>query len=189
MRPTFRSFSIFLSAAAWVSLSGCGILIGNTRPVEERSESYVVGDLAAVNPKWIRVKPIPKDQASSTDREETEVSDVTYHSTETESVIALNSSCRPSFGNPQHTLNLATQQLLMGMSHITERLEQSGDIAQTQGLETTIHGLISGRNFKMRVIVLKKGTCLYDLMYLSEPDQFPLHEKEFSYFVSSLRLK
>ena len=187
MKSTTHFISCLIIASASVSLTGCGILIGNTRPVVEKSENYLVDDLTAKNPKWVKLDQTPKGKSS--DDELTETSDIAYKSTETESVIALNSACRPSFATKPKDLKVFTQQLLMGMSGVTEKLQQQVDIAETHGLETTIHGLLNGGNVKMKVIVLQKGTCLYDLMYLSQPDKFQLHEKEFSHFVSSLRLK
>jgi hypothetical protein len=170
--------------------SGCGILLGNQRPVAERSETYQVADLTKNNPKWVRIEGAGHGDMDAEEAEDkADLSDIAYRSTETESVIALNSACRPSYALKDKDLHLFTNQLLMGFSSISSRTEEPVTLSGTPALETTLEGSYSGQKVKTRVVVLKKGTCLYDLMYLSQPQSFPSQEEEFKTFVASLHLK
>ena len=48
-----------LLALLLMMLAGCGtgVLIGNVKPVDEKSESYGVMDLTKGNPDWIKLDP------------------------------------------------------------------------------------------------------------------------------------
>jgi hypothetical protein len=183
----FHSKLLYLPLS--LALSGCGVLIGNQRPLVERAENYRIADLAKENSKWVRLESQPKKQDDDADEgEKTEFSDMAFRSTETEAVIALNTACRPSYARKEKDLRLFTNQLLMGIDRVRSRNEENVQIATKPALQTTLEGSLNGRNIKMKVVVLKSSDCLYDLMYLSEPTQFPKQEEEFNHFVSSLRL-
>lgn len=171
-------------------LNGCGVLIGNTRPVSEKSQQYQIEQLHLKNPDWSKLDSKAKqpgaDEAAS---EPTEYSDLAFRSKKTEAVIALNSACRPSYATHPKDLKLLAEQLFMGISDVTENTEVPLQIGDVPALQKTLQGRLGRSKIKMRVIVLRKETCLYDLMYLSHPDQFPLQEEEFSHFVASLRFQ
>ena len=62
------------------TLGGCGILLGNVRPAEEKAKNYSVADLSRGNSnEWTRLEdPMGADEA--------------YQSKKTSAVIAVNSS-------------------------------------------------------------------------------------------------
>jgi hypothetical protein len=41
----------------------------------------------------------------------------------------------------------------------------------------------------LRTFVLRRGDCVYDLMYVARPDRFAENEQDFSRFADSLKLK
>src|SRR5690606_25049571 len=112
-----------------------------------------------------------------------------YQSEADNSIISLNSACRPSFARQDQDLFDHTKQLLFGISDISFKSEEPITIQDTPALQTTIQGKLSGEPMMLRTVVLKHHDCLYDLMYISRPDNFENSIGEFDQFVSSLRLR
>jgi hypothetical protein len=193
-----RSIVLLLLALPTLGLyaSGCAVVIGNVRPEDQKSDSYGVADLTKTNPDWVRLDPKKGDGSDNYDPNTTptEVSDVAYQSKATSSVISLNSACRPNREVPEgrtipEDLRALTDVLLLGASKVTLRTETSLTLQSSPALETTIMGLINGETVEIRAVVLRRRTCIYDLLYVSRPVSFAAHEPEFSQFVASLRLK
>src|SRR5689334_22833806 len=86
-----RFFPITLIFAAMV-FSSCSVLVGNVKPVDEKSENYGVADLSKENADWVRVEGEKSAKSAETN---TEVADVAFQSKQTASIISLNSACRP----------------------------------------------------------------------------------------------
>jgi len=174
-----------------LSVPGCGLLVGNIRPVDEKAENYKVIDLGARNSDWIKLEPSQEEQkhASDTATSLTEISDLGFQSKKTASIISLNSACRPTLENQEQDLRGFTQLLLLGISEITLREEKNLTLSGTPALETTVQGKMNNEPVMLRTVVLKKQHCLYDLMFVSRPESFQTHESDFSAFVSSLQLR
>src|SRR5262249_5978136 len=124
----------------------------------------------------------------------TEVSDVAYQSKKTASVISLNSACRPSNIKPENKsveadLRSLTDVLLLGAHDVTLRDEREATVQGTPALQTTMRGSMNGEEVMIRTVVLRRKTCIYDLVYVARPNTFATNEQDFSHFVSSLRLK
>src|SRR6185312_16375901 len=104
-------FALALVSLFSLFASGCGVLLGNTRPVAERSETYQVADLAKNNSKWVRIEGGGHGDMDAEEAEDkADLSDLAYRSTDTGSVIALNSACRPSYGRKEKNLRIFTNQ-------------------------------------------------------------------------------
>jgi hypothetical protein len=175
--------SLFSLAAFLAGLSGCGLILGNVKPLTERSETYGIADLALENPSvWMQLSSTTKDESQ-------EVPDVAFQSAKTSSIISLNSACRPKFGREEQDLKSFSDQLFLGISDVTLREEKQSDFQRSHALETTIQGKLNGEPMMLRTVVLRNGNCLYDLMYIARPEVFDVHEKDFSHFVASLRLR
>lgn len=170
-------------------LSGCGILLGNVKPVTEKSDHYEVMELSQVNKDWVKLtlEEITADDPSN-EPVESQPSDVAYQSNRTASIISLNSACRGRNEDQSKSLRELTDLLFLGITNITFRDEQSRSLAGVAALETTVEGHLNGEPMKLRTIVLRQGRCLYDLMFVSRPQHFPEQEQDFSSFVSSLKL-
>lgn len=167
-------------------LNGCGtgVLIGNVKPVDKKSESYGVMDLTKGNPDWIKLET-PQDATMTS----TEVSDVAFQSKGTASIVSLNSACRESKEYENKDLRSLTNVLLLGASDVTLRDEQDLTVSGTPALQTTIKGTINGEKIMLRTVVIKRRSCVYDLVYVARPQTFDAHVEDFSHFVASLRLK
>lgn len=176
-------------------LDGCStgqVLIGNVKPVDEKSESYGVMDLSKGNPDWLKLdpktedtNPTPQDAATTS----TEIADVAFQSKSTAAIISLNSACRDSKDYENKDLRTLTHVLLLGSSDVTLRDEKEYSISGSPALQTTIEGKINGEKVMLRTVVIKRQTCVYDLVYVARPQTFDAHVEDFSHFVASLRLK
>jgi hypothetical protein len=186
-----------LCLALILSGSGCGILIGNTPAVDRKSDSYGIAELDKETPDWQKLDP--KQAGAGTDSSDssttaTEVSDVAYQSKKTSAVISLNSACRPSNAKPENKsveadLRELTDVLLLGANNVTLRDERSATVQNTPALQTTFRGSMNHEEVMIRTIVLRRNTCIYDLVFVARPDTFAINEQEFTHFVASLRLK
>lgn len=186
----WQAFGLILLTLGALAQSGCGVLIGNVKPVEEKSTSYGVAELSKESKDWIRLDPTKVDGSAKEDGETpTEVSDVAYQSRKTASIISLNSACRPTLSHDQQDLRSLTNLLFLGMTNVSYRNEQGLELQGTPALQTTIRGRLNAEDMMLRTIVLRRGPCIYDLLYLARPNHFADQELDFSHFVASLRLK
>jgi hypothetical protein len=181
----------------FLSASGCGVLIGNTPPADQKSDSYGIAELSKESPDWQKLDP--KQAGAGADIGDptttpTEVSDVAYQSKKNASVISLNSACRPSNARPENKsveedLRSLTDVLLLGANNVTLRDERPLVVQNTPALQTTLRGAMNREIVMLRTVVLRRNTCIYDLVYVARPDTFAANEQEFTHFVASLRLK
>lgn len=198
-RTLLRLISAIAVAITTAStLSGCGILFGNVKPVEDKSPDYGVEDLSRTDPTWKKLDALDvqnaedsSDAASGQPGDSTPppVSDVAFQSSKTASIISLNSMCRASGIRLERDLKTFTEQLFLGMTQITERTDENLSIENELALQTTLRGTLDGRDVRMRTIVLKKNNCIYDLMLVAQPSTFSTDETTFQRFVTSLRLR
>jgi len=176
-----------------VTSSGCGLLLGNIKPVDEKSETYGVADLSKENPaEWTRLDPSATDKntpdAQAPDSRSSEISDVVYQSKKTAATISINSACRT--GDEAETdLRKISDLLFLGISDVTLRDEKPLQLQGTPALQTTLIGNLNHERVQIRTVVLKRSDCVYDVIYLAPPQSFSKNEKDFAHFVDSLRLK
>lgn len=178
----------FLCLTQW----GCSLLIGNIKPVEEKSTTYGIQDLSKVDPDWVKFNSTPKTSLEAGTPEsgtpESGISDVAYQSKKNASIISINSACK-NYPQKENTLKELTRELLLGISDITRLEERSLTVSDTPALETTLKGKIDHEEMMLRTVVLHRLNCVYDLMFVARPDHFNANLEDFSRFVSSLRLK
>ena len=177
-RASLFAFVVLTSAS-----SGCGLLLGNIKPADEKSEGYGIMDLAQRNPDW---KKLPSSKEATNDAA---ASDVAYQSATTSSVISLNSACRPTIATEERDLKAYTDQLFLGIREVTHREEKSSVVQGVPALETTLTGKVDGEMTEIRSVVVRRGECVYDLMYVARPEHFPANEADFAQFVASLKLR
>ncbi len=169
--------------------TNCSLLIGNIKPVEEKSKSYGVLNLSKENSDWIKLSSkTTMDLMSETESPESGISDVAYQSKKNASIISMNSACK-SYPQKNKDLKELARELLLGISDITPIEERNIIVAHVPALETTLKGKIDHEEMAFKTVVLNRVNCVYDLMYIARPDRFKDHLDDFSRFVSSLRLK
>lgn len=187
----FKSSILILLVAS----SGCSVVVGNIKPLEEKSTAYGVADLSSSNPDWKKLDPAKttaqNESVKVQDVSPTEVSDVAYQSSSTASIISLDSACRLSADalRPSQDLRSLTDLLLLGITDVTYRSERGMEVQKTPALETTIKGSLNGELMQIRTVVLKRQNCVYDLVYMARPTHFESQLADFSHFVASLRLR
>jgi hypothetical protein len=165
--------------------SGCSVLIGNVKPVGEKSESYQVLRLDQSDPNWLSV-----DTNSSQEKDDKEVlesSDLAYQSQRSSSIISLNSSCRRSLEHSPRSLRQFTDALLLGIREIELRQERELKLDGSPALETTLQGTLGQRTSRIRTIVVKKGMCVYDFMLIARIDRFGQDLPTFEKFTNSFK--
>jgi hypothetical protein len=177
-------------------LNACGtlsLLLGNEKPVDEKSKSYQVNDLSLGNPDWTKLDPSTLAGSPKTldapDSSATWVSDVTYLSRKDASVISLNSSCEP--GATPTDLRASSEAFFYGIQEVTYRREIGTAVRDIPALETTVRGKFypDPRNSMMlRTVVFRRGSCIFDFIYLAAPEDFGRDVSTFSSFVTSFRL-
>lgn len=169
--------------AALIPLSGCGVLIGNTKPVETKADDYGITDLSANDSKWIKLP------SNENDLQSTDISDTAFQARDTGAIISINSACRTQKSPGAISLRESSQLLVMGMTDITYEERKDIAVQNRPALETTIEGKMNAQPTKIRTVVVQKNDCLFDLMYIARPEVFVRHEDEFRRFLLSLRLK
>jgi len=180
LKPFCRS-QIFLVSLITAALhSGCGVLVGNVKPTTEHDEQYHLMDIAAEEPGWKLLSP----PSSSSDESH---SDVAYQSEKTASIISLTSACGKGPETESNDLKHYTDLLLMGFNSTESKTERALQLGRQDALETTVEGTMNHEPTRVRTVVLKKDLCVYDLMYISRPVNFSVHENLFSRFVNSFR--
>jgi len=185
-----------LTLSAQLFLSGCSVVVGNVKPLDEKSTEYGVMDLSRSNQDWKKLDPAKTaaqgESVKVQDVNPTEVSDVAYQSVSTASIVSLDSACRaadPEKPYPERDLKTLTDLLLLGITDVTLREERGMEVQKTPGLETTIQGKLNGEPMKLRTVVVKRQNCVYDLVYMARPQFFEKQLVDFSHFVASLRLR
>jgi hypothetical protein len=186
-----------ISLCALGTLQGCGLLVGNVRPVDEKSDDVDYLNITREFPDWKKLSAPPREIGDTQDPDTTDQFDVAFQRPTTSSVISLNSACRPSqkWGDTQNQeqqvlrLKEVTQQLLLGFSGVSNREERLTQLDGGLALETTMQGRMADRTVKIRAVVSRRGDCVYDLMYISRPDTFGTDEPAFARFVASLKLR
>jgi len=171
--------------------SGCGILVGNTKPVTEKSDDYSVLDLSRdPESEWVPLSstdPFPandvKDPNASSDR--------AWQSKRNSAIVSINTTCRKKITDATVDLSSYSRQLLLGVNDVQLREETELKLQDTPALQTIIEGKLQGEPVRMRAVVLKRAECLYDLVFLGRPggDKATLQEADFTRFVQSLRIK
>lgn len=179
-----NSIRLVCASLLILSCSSCAVLFGNVKPVTERSEHYEVKKLDIENSPWKKLV----GEGDSNAEEDPDHSDIAYQSENTSSIISINSACRSRIANHSKDLKDFTNLLLLGVTDISNREERTYTLSNALALETTLEGNMNRQKTKIQAIVLRKESCIYDLMYISRPHTFNQEIKDFQNFVSSLKL-
>jgi hypothetical protein len=200
LAPPFPS--LLITVLSLILQTGCATFIGSDRPVEEKSKSYQVADLSRLNADWKREsEENPEKNSNPSGNEEnpgaeSALADRSWSSSRTGSMITLNTICRPSHASLAHnaeTLRDLSRQLFLGMGDIRMSEETEIRIQGEPALMRTVEGSIQEspgkvRTVRMRTVNLLHGTCLFDILLVATPSQFPSDEGALQKLLDSLRL-
>jgi hypothetical protein len=184
----------FRILAAFVALSlatGCSILFGNIKPVVEKSSTYSLLDLSLNNTDWSKldIRPTKSESGDTSKTINSELADVAFQSKKTSSVISFNSICKENTVQEEKDPREYVNALFLGMTNLSSRTESSVTVSGVSGLQTTVKGMMQDREIQIRSIIVQKGPCLYDILYVSKPSSFTEQENEFKRFVESVKIK
>jgi hypothetical protein len=127
-----------------------GVLSGNEFRTGETE--YTVGDIPS---SWRRVS--------------LKGADLAYIHKEDGSTLLINSNCKKVEDAPLLAL---TYHLLIGMTDQKVLEQKTLPISDREGLETTAEVKVDGVLRKLRIFVLKKDECVYDVVVSAAPDKF-----------------
>lgn len=193
MNVHLKARSLLLATASIALFaSSCSVVVGNVKPVDEKSTNYGVMDLSTTHSDWIKLDPqktAEQDEGKGQSISQTEVSDVAFQSKSTASIISLDSACRHSNESSERDLKTLSNLLFLGITDVTLREEKGIEVQKTPALETTLRGKLNSEPMSFKTVVLRRQSCVYDLVYMARPRFFDSQVDDFSHFVASLRLK
>lgn len=169
--------------------SSCGILVGNVKPVTEKSSSYSIQKLDENSENYW--KKISRDKISyNSDEPEFSSPDVTYQSTKNSSIISLNSSCKTINVEQQNSESLEkiSDLLILGVTEIKDKKQEFLEIDRHPALETSLTGKLNDQRVSIKSVITRRGSCIFDFMYISQPEFFNVHMATFSQFVASFHV-
>lgn len=173
-------------------LSGCSVLVGNVRPVDEKDESVSWRDMSKQK-EWIRLDLAERLKEKDPEvQPDTAIPDLAFQHDQTAAIISINSACREKQRSHDEQLPLQdrlktyTQRLHFGFQ-IDSRKESASKIDGFSAWEVTVRGKLEEEPVMMRTVVFERKNCVYDLMYMTRPEHFPKHEIAFSEFLASLK--
>jgi hypothetical protein len=173
-----KSFYFFLPAFL---LSSCSILVGQVKPIEEKSVNSPTGKPVLETLGWTPLQIKGKTESSS------DVPDAAWQSPTTAAVISLNSVCRRNGG--ENDIKEVTELLLSQWDNLKIISEREFTLKNFPAYETSAKGRYLGRDRRFQIAVVKTPTCVYDLIFLSPVQTFDQELSVFTQFRDSLSLK
>jgi hypothetical protein len=95
--------------------------------------------------------------------------DLAYLHDKDGSTLLINSKCDHAEDAPLVAL---TFHLLIGMTETNVIEQKTRANSEREGLETTVEAKLDGVKRKMRIFVLKKDTCIFDVVMSAPPSKF-----------------
>ena len=173
-RLSILSHSIFTFFVLLLAIgTGCSLFLGNIKPVEEKAGDSKVMNLSSKNPDWVSFES---------------KADAAYRSKRTGSTISMNSSCKSFDSHIKPDLRALTHELMLGITRIKSQKAKNITVQGLPALQTTTEGKVDKDDLIMRTVVVEKGKCVFDFIYISLADQFKTQESDFSDFVQSWKV-
>lgn len=112
--------------------------------------------------------------------------DLAYENPSTGAIISLNSLCR-KYTNT--TLESMTNNLVRGIEgkEVVHRRETK--LEGADALDTLFEGTVDNVRLNIRTVVLIKGTCTYDFIYVVIPKREGESRSDFEQFIASFRVE
>lgn len=177
MRITSR---LVLGAVIILTVSKCSLLIGDISPPTEKSARYTVPriDLQAPQTWKLQSRHSELNQA-----------DWIFNHRLLNSHISVTSSCRPRVETSERNLRDYRKELLIGFNRHTILSESETPMQnQRARLVTTVSAVQSSVSLTLKIVQILEDDCLYDLVYLSRPEDFARHEADFDRFTQQFKV-
>jgi len=163
-------------------LASCSVLVGQVKPVDEKSVNSSTEKPVLEALGWKRLDLVASSTSAS------DVPDAAWQSPKTSAVISLNSVCR-SGGKSSRGIREVTDSLLTQWDGLVIQSQKDLRFKGLPGYETTALGKYAGRERRFQTLVVKSPTCIYDVVYLSGIETFEQELSAFLRFRDSLNIK
>ncbi len=99
--------------------------------------------------------------------------------------ISVSSFCGGSFDDSP--LPILTNQLFYGLTGVEKETEKNMQLDGRSALRTLVHGQLDGVPVMVDVVVLKKDSCIFDLTYTANPNDYKTGVPDFENFYKGFR--
>lgn len=166
----FNSCSVVKFARYYAAAdSSKGVLKG--RIYQTDRTSYEIGELAD---GWKRIN--------------IKGGDLAFWNEKLGSTITVNSTCNKDNKEVKYSLKALSDSLILGISDKELIHREEIVVGGENALESVYRGKLDKTSVKIGTVVLKKGSCFYDLSYASSPDSFEAGIFEFREFVLQFKV-
>jgi hypothetical protein len=161
-----------------VGAFGCSILIGNVKPVEERSQSYTPHYNSSKSAHWVTVSSLEGRKPSA------DQPDYLIRRKGNMSTIATASRCRGSsidqgwFGWDA-----------LGLEDVESTGKRARKVGAVDATESDAVGRLDEVQLKLRLVEVELKGCEYRFLFFSESDSFERDSQEFEAFLKSVQFK
>ena len=167
------SFKVKLGA--WLALTVISILAIGCQAGRILNNTYINEE------KGFRIALLPQGWVM----DKQEGFDLFFHNPGTGGVVGVASQCQRGTRAP---LEVLTRHLLFGIRGREVISSREIRLGEVTALQTTMEAKDKDGVVRMSLVVIKKGRCIYDLLYVSRPDFFSPGLRDFEEFVRSFSL-
>ncbi len=178
MKPISRHFFSAFSKFLLISLTGCSVLIGQVKPVEEKSKAHYWKDASLIDPRF---QLIPQTVEAGG------ASDAAWQSKPLEAVISVNSSCRAQAFPTE--IEEVSQSLLAQWSAVKDLTQRHTSQAGFSAHVSSGRGVYLDQERKFENWVIKSPSCIYDIVLISSIEGHESALKTFLTFKDTLNLR
>ncbi len=177
-----KSFSFILLPLTLVS---CSVLVGQVKPVEEKSANSSTGSGVLERRGWKQLDLTAESDGKS---DAPDSPDAVWQSPKTSAVISLNSVCRKDKRQSSDPKQV-TGVLLSQWDNLQPEQERALTVGGLPAHETIASGDYLSSHRKFAILVVKSPACTYDMIFVSPPETFEQELSVFQEFRDSLFLK
>ena len=177
---------LLVTTLSLLSLCNCSILVGQVKPVEEKSLDKKMISVSEINSSWHILNQSKKEENAEA------IPDAAWQSNISNSIIAIDSACRNQNikgYDESSDLHELTDNLLSQWRNLKVISEKPTLLSGFPALETTAIGLYLNETRKFQTITVKSPSCSYDLIFLSQVNTFDQELSVFLKFRDNLKLK
>ncbi len=106
--------------------------------------------------------------------------DLAMQDTRSQAQIAVSASCPAREAGPLPAL---TRHLFFGVRELKRVRQEPIQLDGVAGLDTEITGELGGVPVQVRSVVIRRGECLYDLLFVASPETFTDQSVDFDAFL------
>jgi hypothetical protein len=167
-----------IATATLTFSSGCSVLIGQVKPVDEKAKIRFWKDIPTIDPRFQLIPKTGEPGGSS---------DAAWQSQALESVISINSSCR-SQAFPQE-IEEVSETLLAQWTKVSGLEQRQTSHSGFSAHVSTGKGTYLGQERKFENWVIQSPKCIYDVVLIAAPKGYESALKTFRSFKDTLNLQ